>query len=84
MGKYFLLSAVDVHKKFNSPTGHSCSIFHKWKSTVRQNEGLKNQHIHTKFEVLRNQMSPYSLLNSLNTLTTLPADTSIDAMHRLT
>ncbi|MEL7145963.1 MAG: histidine kinase [Bacteroidota bacterium] len=49
-------------------------FFEKWKDTIKQNEALKNQQIRTQFEVLQNQMSPHFLFNSLNTLTTLIAE----------
>ena len=61
-------------------------FFEKWKDTIKQNEALKNQQIRTQFEVLQNQMSPHFLFNSLNTLTTLIAesqDTAIEFTEKL-
>ncbi|MEQ8549224.1 MAG: histidine kinase [Cyclobacteriaceae bacterium] len=49
-------------------------FFEKYKETFRINEQLKNQQIRTQLEVLQNQMSPHFLFNSLNTLTTLIAE----------
>ena len=61
-------------------------FFEKWRETIKQNEALKNQQIRTQFEVLQNQMSPHFLFNSLNTLTTLIAesqDTAIEFTEKL-
>ncbi|MEO1651911.1 MAG: histidine kinase, partial [Bacteroidota bacterium] len=46
-------------------------FFGKWKEALVQTEQLKNQHIRSQFEVLKNQVSPHFLFNSLNTLITL-------------
>lgn len=54
--------------------------FEQWRTSIRQNEDLKNQQIRTQFEVLQNQMSPHFLFNSLNTLTTLIAEDQKVAM----
>ncbi len=46
-------------------------FFRKWRETVLEAEKLKSQHIRSQFEVLKNQVSPHFLFNSLNTLITI-------------
>lgn len=46
-------------------------FFGKWKEALVEAEQLKNQHIRSQFEVLKNQVSPHFLFNSLNTLITI-------------
>ncbi len=66
---YSLLAALVVGSLYEN-----AFFFDKWKSTIKQNEELKNQQVRTQFEVLQNQMSPHFLFNSLNALTTLIAE----------
>lgn len=46
----------------------SSYFFGRWKETLIEAEQLKIQHIRSQFEVLKNQVSPHFLFNSLNTL----------------
>ncbi|NJO00257.1 MAG: histidine kinase [Bacteroidia bacterium] len=49
----------------------STYFFQKWKQSMVEAEKLKSQHIQSQFEVLKNQVSPHFLFNSLNTLITI-------------
>ncbi len=45
---------------------------------IRETEQLKNENLQSQFDVLRNQVNPHFLFNSLNTLMTIiPEDTSL-------
>lgn len=46
----------------------SSYFFSRWKESIIEAEQLKIQHIRSQFEVLKNQVSPHFLFNSLNTL----------------
>lgn len=46
----------------------SSYFFSRWKESLIEAEQLKIQHIRSQFEVLKNQVSPHFLFNSLNTL----------------
>jgi LytS/YehU family sensor histidine kinase len=46
-------------------------FFRMWKSQTLLNEKIKSQQLRSELSVLRNQISPHFLFNSLNTLTTL-------------
>ena len=46
----------------------STYFFSRWKESIIEAEQLKIQHIRSQFEVLKNQVSPHFLFNSLNTL----------------
>ncbi len=46
----------------------SAYFFGKWKESVIEAEKLRHQHLRSRFEVLKQQMSPHFLFNSFNTL----------------
>jgi hypothetical protein len=46
-------------------------FFSLWKKQTIETEQLRNQQLRTELSVLKNQISPHFLFNSLNTLTTL-------------
>jgi two-component system, LytTR family, sensor kinase len=50
---------------------HGRSFLMEWKKTAIEAEKLKKEQIAAKYEVLRNQVNPHFLFNSLNVLTTL-------------
>lgn len=43
----------------------------QWKGSILEAEKLKTQHVRSQFEVLKNQVSPHFLFNSLNTLVSI-------------
>lgn len=49
----------------------SAYLFQQWQNTILEAEKLKSQHIRSQLEVLKNQVSPHFLFNSLNTLITI-------------
>ncbi len=46
-------------------------FFSQWKKQVVETEAIKNQQMRSELSVLKNQISPHFLFNSLNTLVTL-------------
>ena len=46
-------------------------FFHNWKRTLVETEKLKTQNLKSQLDVLKNQISPHFLFNSLNTLIAL-------------
>ncbi len=80
----YLFSNVSINVVIGGIVGsvyENVYFFEQWKTSIRQNEELKNQQIRTQFEVLQNQMSPHFLFNSLNTLTTLIAEDTTIAIN---
>ena len=53
----------------------STYFFNRWKKAIIEAEQLKIQHIRSQFEVLKNQVSPHFLFNSLNTLISIIPET---------
>jgi two-component system, LytTR family, sensor kinase len=49
----------------------SAYLFEKWKASAVEAERLKTQNIRSQLEVLKTQVSPHFLFNSLNTLVSL-------------
>nr|WP_303318527.1 sensor histidine kinase [Flavivirga sp. MEBiC07777] len=47
---------------------YSSQLANHWKKTIEKNEELKRENLISKFEVLKNQVNPHFLFNSLNTL----------------
>ncbi len=46
-------------------------FFHRWKLQAIETEAVKSQRLRSELSVLKNQISPHFLFNSLNTLVTL-------------
>lgn len=46
-------------------------LFFKWRDQAIETEALKSRQLRTELDVLKNQVSPHFLFNSLNTLVTL-------------
>lgn len=46
-------------------------IFYRWRDQAIETEALKSRQLRTELDVLKNQVSPHFLFNSLNTLVTL-------------
>jgi len=46
-------------------------FFGQWKKQLMETEQVKSQHLRSELSVLKNQISPHFLFNSLNTLVTL-------------
>ena len=49
----------------------SSYFFHKWKKSTLETERLKRENIQSQYEMLKNQVNPHFLFNSLNTLLTI-------------
>ncbi|AQG80705.1 sensor histidine kinase [Spirosoma montaniterrae] len=54
-------------------------FFNAWKQNIRKTEALAREGIQSQLEVLKNQLDPHFLFNSLNTLAALIDDQNIDA-----
>ncbi|WP_439881015.1 sensor histidine kinase [Pontibacter sp. MBLB2868] len=50
---------------------YSLSFFHSWRELAVNEEKLKREHLRAEYEVLRAQVNPHFLFNSLNALTSL-------------
>jgi LytS/YehU family sensor histidine kinase len=62
------------------------NMSNKQRQTLLENEKLKAENIRTRYEVLKNQVDPHFLFNSLNTLNTLikmDADKAQDYVQQL-
>lgn len=46
-------------------------FFNRWKMSMYESERLKNEHLLSQLDILKNQISPHFLFNSLNTMITL-------------
>jgi sensor histidine kinase YesM len=58
-------------------------FFESWKLNVRKTESLMREGIETQLAVLKNQLDPHFLFNSMNTLAALIDDTNVDAQQYL-
>lgn len=58
-------------------------FFEAWKLNVRKTEGLMRQQVESQLEVLKNQLDPHFLFNSMNTLAALIDDSNTDAQQYL-
>ncbi len=50
---------------------HLVAFFNKWRKAELEKEKLKREHLASQFEVLKSQVNPHFLFNSLNALTAL-------------
>jgi sensor histidine kinase YesM len=46
-------------------------FFERWKHSIQEAEQIKQAHIQSQYETLKNQVNPHFLFNSLNTLITI-------------
>ena len=58
-------------------------FFDAWKLNVRKTEALAREHVQSQLEVLKNQLDPHFLFNSLNTLAALIDEENRDAQQYL-
>lgn len=58
-------------------------FFESWKTNVRKTESLMREGVQSQLEVLKNQLDPHFLFNSMNTLAALIDDTNTDAQQYL-
>ncbi len=58
-------------------------FFEAWKLNVRKTEALARESVQSQLEVLRNQLDPHFLFNSMNTLAALIDDENVDAQQYL-
>lgn len=58
-------------------------FFEAWKQNVRKTEALARESVQSQLEVLKNQLDPHFLFNSLNTLAALIDDENINAQQYL-
>jgi sensor histidine kinase YesM len=58
-------------------------FFEAWKTNVRQTEALAREAVQSQLEVLKNQLDPHFLFNSLNTLAALIDDENVPAQQYL-
>ncbi len=58
-------------------------FFEAWKLNVRKTESLARESVQSQLEVLKNQLDPHFLFNSLNTLAALIDDENVDAQQYL-
>ncbi|MBC8153544.1 MAG: histidine kinase [Bacteroidetes bacterium] len=58
-------------------------FFEAWKLNVRKTESLARESVQSQLEVLKNQLDPHFLFNSMNTLAALIDDENIDAQRYL-
>ena len=58
-------------------------FFEAWKLNVRKTESLMREGVESQLEVLKNQLDPHFLFNSMNTLAALIDDTNTDAQQYL-
>lgn len=58
-------------------------FFEAWKTNVRKTESLMREGVQSQLEVLKNQLDPHFLFNSMNTLAALIDDTNTDAQQFL-
>lgn len=61
----------------------SIYFFDAWKLNVRKTESLARESVQSQLDVLKNQLDPHFLFNSLNTLAALIDDENIDAQQYL-
>lgn len=58
-------------------------FFEAWKANVRKTESLMREGVQSQLEVLKNQLDPHFLFNSMNTLAALIDDDNTDAQDYL-
>ena len=58
-------------------------FFEAWKMNVRKTESLMREGVQSQLDVLKNQLDPHFLFNSMNTLAALIDDTNSDAQQYL-
>ncbi|MFD2571583.1 sensor histidine kinase [Spirosoma soli] len=58
-------------------------FFEAWKNNVRKTEALARESVQSQLEVLKNQLDPHFLFNSLNTLAALIDDENVNAQQYL-
>ncbi|CCH53720.1 signal transduction histidine kinase, LytS [Fibrisoma limi BUZ 3] len=58
-------------------------FFEAWKANVRKTEALARESVQSQLEVLKNQLDPHFLFNSLNTLAALIDDENVNAQQYL-
>ncbi len=58
-------------------------FFEAWKLNVRKTESLAREGVQSQLEVLKNQLDPHFLFNSMNTLAALIDDANVDAQQYL-
>jgi sensor histidine kinase YesM len=58
-------------------------FFEAWKLNVRTTEALTRQQVESQLEVLKNQLDPHFLFNSMNTLAALIDDSNTNAQQYL-
>jgi sensor histidine kinase YesM len=58
-------------------------FFEAWKANVRKTESLMREGVQSQLEVLKNQLDPHFLFNSMNTLAALIDDDNSDAQDYL-
>lgn len=58
-------------------------FFEAWKLNVRQTESLAREGVQSQLEVLKNQLDPHFLFNSMNTLAALIDEENVDAQQYL-
>ena len=73
-----LIPTVVVHLVYEA-----VYYFDAWKSNVRKTEALARESVQSQLEVLKNQLDPHFLFNSLNTLAALIDDENSDAQQYL-
>jgi two-component system, LytTR family, sensor kinase len=61
----------------------SVYFFEAWKQNVKKTEALARENVQSQLEVLKNQLDPHFLFNSLNTLAALIEDENIPAQTYL-
>jgi hypothetical protein len=61
----------------------SVYFFDAWKMNVRKTESLARESVQSQLEVLKNQLDPHFLFNSMNTLAALIDDDNTDAQQYL-
>lgn len=58
-------------------------FFDAWKLNIRKTESLARESVQSQLEVLKNQLDPHFLFNSLNTLAALIDDENVNAQQYL-
>lgn len=58
-------------------------FFEAWKVNVRHTESLARESVQSQLEVLKNQLDPHFLFNSMNTLAALIDEENVDAQQYL-
>lgn len=61
----------------------SMYFFEAWKANIRKTESLARESVQSQLEVLKNQLDPHFLFNSLNTLAALIDDENVNAQQYL-